>query len=281
VARVSYLIGAAFVAAALILGVHALVREDGQRAAPELPQGKPRLVDASSSAPTTAVMPLLKPPASLPLETPSPESVETSAEERRTPLTSDEVTLFDLGLHEDFARGAQWRVGLGHTDEGAAFPNDRVSAVEIPPGLQATLFDDVHGRGFKLTLGPGTHDLRPYAFDERVSSIEVSRYGQAVHVGPENCVVLYEHRGVDLGARGFAWRLELPRNRTEWTFLASRKEFQDDEASTAWVAQGFELVLFDDPGASGVALVLGPGLHELELLGFNDKASSARVRRVR
>jgi len=225
------------------------------------------------------------------IETPAPSqaaaassgSGEDADAAQRTAIVSDPLTLFDRGLHaEDFAQSESWQVGLGLTDEGTAFPNDRVSAVEIPAGLQATLFDEFHGQGFKLTLGPGRHDLKPFAFDDRMSSIEVSRYGQSVDVaGPEGCVVLYEHRGADLRGRGLAWKLELPRGREEWTFRASRKEFDDDQASTAWVAQGFELVLFDDPEGNGVALVLGPGLHELELLGFNDRASSARVRRVR
>lgn len=201
----------------------------------------------------------------------------------RSEQIAETVTLHDLGLHaDDFSRGERWQVGLGLTNEGSAFPNDRISAIEIPGGLQATLFDDFGGLGYKLTLGPGTHDLAPLAFSNRASSILVSRYGQLADAsGPQDAVVLYEHRGADLLGRGLAWRLELPRGRDEWTFRASRTTFLDNQASTAWVPLGFELVLFDELEASGVALVLGPGLHEIELLGFNDRASSARVRRVR
>lgn len=280
-ARAPYFLCAALAAAALSFGVRELLRGDGPRPAAELPPGTLRSADASAAG--RDELRAVEAPAPPPLVEAGAESTEDSVDDPRKPQISEQVTLFDGALSdEDFASRERWQVGLGLTDEGPAFANDRISAVEIPAGLQATLFDDAHGQGFKLTLGPGTHDLRPYAFDNRVSSIEVSRYGQAVDVGgPEGCVVLYEHRGPDLGGRGLAWRLDLPRGRDEWTFTAARKDFVDDQASTAWIALGFELVLFDDPGASGVALVLGPGLHELELLGFNDRASSARVRRVR
>lgn len=282
-ARWPYILCVIFVAAALGLGVRELLRDADAR--PE-PSAAPESVGATAAAAGESISALpsgIEVPAAQTPPNAKPDSPNAQEAAQREALHSETITLFDLGLHEEgFAHSERWEIGLGLTEQGTAFPNDRISAVAIPGGLQATLFADAHAEGFKLTLGPGTHDLSPYAFSNRTSSIEVSRYGQSVDVGgPEGCVVLYEHRGADLQRRGLAWRLDLPRGHDEWTFRASRVEFLDNQASTAWVAQGFELVLFDDPDASGVALVLGPGLHELELLGFNDRASSARVRRVR
>ena len=67
--------------------------------------------------------------------------------------------------------------------------------------------------------------------------------------------------------------------RSEWTFLASRGDFDDDQACTAWIPLGHELVLVDSLEPYGIAVVLGPGLHELEHFGFNDRASAVRARR--
>jgi len=277
------LAGTLFVAVAVGLGVREFVVGEAAPAPLLTPVRGAQAPSFAAAVPAPLDAPVLELPAK-----PAPADADMArpadpGPDLRTEQVAESVTLHDLGLHaKDFALGERWQVGLGLTNEGSAFPNDRISALEIPGGLQATLYDDFGGVGYKLTLGPGTHDLASLAFSDRASSILVSRYGQMEDAsGPQDAVVLYEHRGADQLGRGLAWRLELPRGRDEWNFRASRDSFADDQASTAWVPLGFELVLFDGLEASGVALVLGPGLHEIELLGFNDRASSARVRRVR
>ena len=265
------------------LGVHTFLRDQHP---PELLESRTRASNSGQAAASElASLAALAPTtlAAIPDAPETPAALANPDAKQRTSSTFDTVTLFERGLYvENFALGERWEVGLGLTNTGSAFGNDRVRAVQIPTGLQATLFDDADGQGFKLTLGPGTHDLAALAFSARTSSILVARYGQAADEGgPEDAVVLYEHRAADLGGRGLAWRLELPRGEDQHTFRASRGAFLDDQASTAWIPQGFELVLFAELDARGIALVLGPGLHELELLGFNDRASSAMVRRVR
>jgi hypothetical protein len=280
VARWSALLLFLFVALGAAIGLRSWLRADAEQALPPAPVPPAAAPEDGAGTPLDS-----------PLEIPSAQQIPSLNAEASLALVAsrsasqglDSVTLFDLRLQNpDFASGERWQLGLGVFDASRDFANDRISAVEIPSGLQLTLFEHAQERGFKLTLGPGRHDLAPYGFDDRTSSLRVSHYGQSADVsGPHDCVVLYEHRAVDLLGRGLAWRLELPRGRDEWTFRVAHGVFPDNQASTAWVAQGFELVLFDDVEASGVALVLGPGLHELELLGFNDRASAARVRRTR
>ena len=211
------------------------------------------------------------------VEEPVPDPVERES----SPLTT--VRLFQYALHsEQLEQGLVWPLGLGVNEGGRTFEDDQASAIEIPETLQATLFEEAGMSGHCLTLGPGRHNLASYGFDDRISAVRVSRAGEDPNVaGPVDAVELYEHRAADRAGRGKVWRLALPERTDEWLFSAPRRDFGARAVSTAWVPPRYELTLFVEPDGRGLAVVLGPGLHELDYLAFNDRASSARVRRTR
>ena len=193
------------------------------------------------------------------------------------------VLLFRHGTNDpEFQSGGHFEVRLGLTNAGWAFDNDEISAVEVPTGFQVSLFEDENGGGHRVVLGPGRHNLLPYGFNDRASSVRVARQGEEITAtGPEDAVELFEHRSTGMDERGEVWRLTLPASRDEYLFTPAQDHFDDNQASMVWVPAGYECTLFDTPDGRGLALVLGPGFHELDFVSFNDKTSSARVRRHR
>ena len=81
------------------------------------------------------------------------------------------------------------------------------------------------------------------------------------------------------GPEGKVWKLPLDEE-NQRLFTAAEDHFMAHVASAAWVPLGVKLTLFEQPDGRGPAMVMGPGFHELAVVGFNDRASSARVRRA-
>ncbi|MCP3919005.1 MAG: hypothetical protein GY711_25960 [bacterium] len=202
--------------------------------------------------------------------------------EARRPVTRGPVAVFQHAPHDHrFEEAGRWLLYVGLTDAGAAFADNEISHVDIPPGLQVTLFDDPGGRGARVVLGPGQHGMSPLGFNDRASSVLVAPEGSIPpgHEGPRDRILLYEH-GHPSDEPGLRWALRLKKDQTTRLFRASEGDFSDNAASAAWVPPGFELTLFDASGGRGWALVVGPGLHDLAGMRWNDRTSSARVRRL-
>lgn len=276
-------------AALALLGVLFLMRDDGDavgRAGPRLP---PKMDPPRTGETTAELLAPKLPPAKESASTgEGPRPPASPGAGQRTPGgrssgQPEVVRLFEHPFHSGaIDRGKTWILGLGTTEAGTAFDTDSASAVEVPDGLRVTLFDGPGESGYKLTLSAGRHNLAPYGFNDRTSSVRVARSGANPDLeGPEDVVELFEHRGEDRLRRGLVWRLELPHGKDEWLFSAARRDFQPQTVSTAWVPPGYELILLESIDGLGPAVVLGPGLHELDLVDFNDRANAARVRRLR
>ncbi|MEM8713678.1 MAG: hypothetical protein AAGG01_22280 [Planctomycetota bacterium] len=191
--------------------------------------------------------------------------------------------LFEHASWHPEAPGRIWDLGRGLTTAGLAFDNDAASEAFVPDGATMTLFVDGDGQGRRVVLPPGRHDLRSIDFDETVSSAFVSNadyFDPATPRGPEDAVELHQHLPRE-GELGEAWRLRLRKGQATRLFRAADGHFLNNEASAAWVPSGYEVTLFENGQGLGTALVLGPGFHELLPYQFNDRASSARVRRTR
>lgn len=201
----------------------------------------------------------------------------------RRELPPGDVILHEHPTYDERFPGRRWRVGPGLTDAGTAFDNDAVSSVEVPTGLRLTLYEHEGGNGHRVLLGAGLHDLASYGFDDRASSVRVTRAGDPADTdaGPADAAELYEHRASTGTGPGRTWRLALSAARSERLFTARAQDFADDTVSAVWVPDGYELTLFDQPDGRGPAVVLGPGFHEMDYLDFNDRTSSVRLRRLR
>jgi hypothetical protein len=205
---------------------------------------------------------------------------DAPARRKAPPAPPSPVVLFEHATHDASFPGRWWEVWSGTTNAGEAFANDQASAVDVPRGYQATLFADADEGGARIVLGEGRHNLAPYALNDSVSSVRVTRLGEdpGSPVGPRDRAVLWEHAAVELAERGEEWVLELVPPAATRLFVAP-DDFGRRVVSAAWVPTGQELTLFHEPDGRGHALVLGPGYHELELVGFDDRALSARLRR--
>ncbi len=275
---------ALLIAAVVALGLLKSEARTKVRATPTFQEPPAQAADASPLTPPPAVVERSEPEPTGDDDVAAAETHTTTAESaERHKLPPGRVELFEHATHDPAFPGAHWEVDAGLTNAGWAFPSDEASAVEVPHGLQATLFEHEDGEGHRVMLGPGVHNLAPYGLNDSVSSIRVTRFGQDVDspVGPEHAVELYEHRTSDLAQRGETWTLALPEGRDERLFTSAASDFRAFAVSCAWVPPGYELTLFQQPDGRGLAMVLGPGYHELDLVGFNDRAASARVRRIR
>ncbi|MEM7305404.1 MAG: hypothetical protein AAF682_01980 [Planctomycetota bacterium] len=250
----------------------------GARGGERLPVAAADLVAAAGPAKKALAVP--QAPAGAPA-TVVEESAPAPAPARRK-APPGPVVLFQHATHDpQFHQGERWELGPGLTDAGLAFPGDDASAVEVPAGLQVTLFEHEAAQGRRLTLGPGRHNLAPYGFNDLATSALVAPFGvDPAAAGPAEVVELYEHAGVLPADRGEVWPLHPVPGRNERLFVPADGAFRPGAASMAWVPQGFELTLFAQPDGRGHALVLGPGLYELEGMDFNDRAASACVRRL-
>jgi len=215
----------------------------------------------------------------LPVET-EPEAREVNEAETSRPATA---TLFQHATHDAVFPGLSWIVGVGLTDAGRAFQDDEASAVDVPEGYALVLYTDPGGGGQRTTIAAGLHNLAPYGFNDCVSSARLVRAdgtSVGVHVGSSQHVLLYEH-ALDSGPEpGLVWTLRLPADRGSRLFTAVARDIEDNSASALLVPPHHEVTLFDEPDGRGRALVLGPGSYDLEVMGFNDRASSVRVRRM-
>ncbi len=210
------------------------------------------------------------------------DSTPPAGEQARRPVVRRPVALFEHGAGDERSvDGQRWLVYAGLTDAGLAFADNQASRVEVPEGWQATLFDEHGGRGVRILLAPGNHDLNALGFNDRVSSVLVAPEGTVdrSRAGPSDKVQLHEH-GLGSDVRGLRWSLPLAPGQTTRLFRAQAGDLADDAASAAWVPAGFELTLLDGAGGLGAAMVLGPGLHDLDGLRWNDRTSAARVRRL-
>lgn len=194
----------------------------------------------------------------------------------RTAVPPRPVVLFEHASHAASFPGRRWELGPGLTNAGAAFDDDAASCVEVPDGLRAILHADPDGGGPCVLLTAGTHNLAPYGFNDVVSSVRVAAADERIDVptGSEAEARLF----ADWPDSGRAWPLRVPAGRAEKLFVATT-DFDAGTASAAWVPAGHELTLFEQPDGRGQALVLGPGFHLLVQMGWNDRASSARLRR--
>lgn len=210
-----------------------------------------------------------------------PNMADTTGDRARRPIVTQPVVLYEHATHDADFPGRSWNLVPGLTNAGPTFADDEASSLKVPDGLLVTLFEDFGGAGARVALGSGTHNLAPYSFNDRVSSVRVSRSGQDVEIpkGLRDTVLLYEHLPRKGGPAGKVWKLPLDEE-NQRLFTAQEDHFMAHAASAAWVPLGVVLTLFEQPDGRGRAMVMGPGFHELALLGFNDRASSARVRRA-
>src|SRR5688572_1327672 len=252
----------------LVVALLLWILEGGRdrRAGPSLPTEL--LTPSDAASPAELVQPALAQPggpAPASEEEPRAESSAVDAD-RRESRPPAPVRLFQHALHSDqLAQGSVWTLDLGANEADRAFDDDQASAIEIPEGLQATLFEDAGMNGHRLSLASGRHNLASYGFNDRVSSVWVARAGQDPSLdGPADAVELFEHRAADRAGRGKVWRLSLPERREERLFSTSMKDFEARAVSTVWVPARHELTLFAEPDGRGPAVVLGPGLHELD-----------------
>lgn len=209
-----------------------------------------------------------------------PESREVNEAKTSHPATA---TLYQHATHDALFPGLSWIVGVGLTDAGRAFRDDEASAVDVPEDHVLVLYTDPGGGGQRTTIAAGLHNLAPYGFNDRVSSAHLVHADQAavgVHAGSSQHVLLYEHT-LDSGPEpGLVWTLRLPADRGSRLFAAVARDIEDNAASALLVPPRHEVTLFDEPDGRGRALVLGPGSYDLEVMGFNDRTSSVRVRRM-
>jgi len=210
-----------------------------------------------------------------------PDMADTQGNLARRPIGTQPVVLYEHATHDANFPGRSWNLVPGLTNAGPTFADDEACSLKIPDGLLVTVFEDFGGTGARVALGAGTHNLAPYGFNDRVSSVRVSHSGQDVEVpkGPHDTVLLYEHLPRKGGPEGKVWKLPLDEE-DPTLFTAGEDHFAANAASAAWVPSGVELTLFEQPDGRGRAMVMGPGFHELGVVGFNDRASSARVRRA-
>ena len=211
------------------------------------------------------------------------QDLEAARERRRLPERARTATLFQHATHDgNFPLGESWTLTPGLTNAGIAFTDEEASAVDVPDGMVAILYDGPDGEGQRVTIGAGRHNLAPYGFNDRASSVRIAPEGSTVEtpVGPNDLVRLYQHVPRAGDDPGELWVLRLEESRTTFLFTAGDGHFEDEEPSAVWIPAGHELILFDEPDGRGEAVVLGPGFHELELVGFNDRASSVRVLRL-
>ncbi|MDA1266708.1 MAG: hypothetical protein O2816_16630 [Planctomycetota bacterium] len=216
--------------------------------------------------------------------TPGAAPSETREEEPDTARTAvpeppKSVLLFEHADHDHNFPGRRWFLDRGRYVAPDDFEGDQASTVRIPQGLRLVLYDADDFTGARVVLGPGQHNLAPYGFNDRASSALVLGANESLagEVPPstETDVVLYESRpGVDEPAR--SWHLPLE---GDSSFYSSPGFFDPWVVSAVWVPTGIELTLFVEPEGRGPALVLGPGMHELATMKFDNKTCSVRLRR--
>ena len=219
------------------------------------------------------------------LQRPLSHEVEEPVDQRAEEAAPAEATatLYQHATHDGGFPGLRWIVNVGATESGRAFGNDEVSAVEVPSGYALFLYQEPGMKGRWTTVGAGLHNLAPYGFNDCVSSVQLVRLDRVLQSGFPGAyghVWLHEH-GLDHDLDpGFAWTLELGKGQSSQLFTARNHDMADNAASAVHVPPRMEVTLFDEPDGRGVALVLGPGMYDLGAVGFNDRASSARVRRM-
>jgi len=83
-------------------------------------------------------------------------------------------------------------------------------------------------------------------------------------------VALHEHGLRDPAFPGLSWILAQGR-------YEAGAAFADDALSSVEVPDGAVLILYDDLAGQGARVTLGPGRHDLDVYGFNDRASALWV----
>jgi len=208
--------------------------------------------------------------------------VADAAPERQVvhrPRAAALVLLFEHATHDPAFPGRMWRLPAGVHEAGVAFDDDDLSAIEVPPGLEVSLYD---GRGLSgpyVTIGQGVHDLEFFGFNDRASSLRIVPVEEAAEKTRRRrglWLVLFEDEPGS--PEGHVWRLPIdPREDTQ-SFRSQDGWFPGRSVSSVEIPRGIEATLSKSKNGLGIALVLGPGLHRLDIADFNDRVQSIRTR---
>jgi hypothetical protein len=143
--------------------------------------------------------------------------------------------------------------------------NSVASTAVVPSDTCLTLFQNKNQEGAALTLEPGRYELRDYGFEDMATSWSIESSASPNFECPAEVARLYWDRR----QTGKQWPVRSGQDQTKLG------RFNDD-ASSVWVAPGHCLTLYRDANFRGTAKTYRAGKHELS--GFNDQASSLRIR---
>jgi len=188
--------------------------------------------------------------------------------------------------HADF-RGASLFIPAGQRiqDLNQSGWNDKISSIELVGGARAVVYEHAYFRGATTWLRRDVEDLIhlrqgiPGDWNDKISSIKVffgSGYGRNDNDDrdEDSYCTFFRHAG----QRGSSFDGRLGGDR-------SIPNSWNDEVSSVWVRQGFQLTLYEHSGFRGRRVVLtgndrNGSLYNLDNYRFNDQMSSYQLERA-
>ncbi len=147
--------------------------------------------------------------------------------------------------------------------------NDDISALTVAPGYQVTVYEHNKFRGRNLTFKHNVRCLVKHNFNDKISSIIVSRLAPPP---PVNVATVYQH----CGFRGY--RVSVPVGSYDLKRMR-RLGIKNDDLSALSVLPGYRITIYEHAHFRGRSRTFGHNVKCLVKHGFNDKISSFIVTR--
>ena len=147
----------------------------------------------------------------------------------------------------------------------------RISSMQIPPGYTVTVYDRVNFRGNQLRFTQNTATLSPYAWDNRVRSIQISRTTAPPDNsgGISNRPKVYLFQDENFGGHMVALR--------EGRYQTPGLQGLGQAISSIQVSAGYYARVYDNNRFTGHVQVLRGNVPQLNRIGWNDRIRSLEI----